>query len=234
MKVDIHSHLLPGVDDGAPHLDVSRRLLDSLSANGITHLALTPHFYPYNQSCERFLEKRKHSFERLMTLPEAEKFHFLLGAEVYLSSTLFNTQNLSSLCYQGTEYMLVEPKYEKTFTKELELKLRRLIADYGITPVIAHIDRYPYLLSNEALLEKLRGEGCLFQANLSSFASFFKRKKLLNLSRKGLLDFLGEDVHSSCLLGEEREKIFRKIRKKEENLIDFIDENAKRLLFSKA
>jgi len=232
MKVDIHSHILPGVDDGAQNLDVTRRILSSLEENGVTHLALTPHFYPYNQSSEQFLEKRAEAFDKLLTLPEAESFCFTLGAEVYLSSTLFNTVDLSSLCYKGTDLMLVEPKYEKNFSKETKIRLRRLITDYGITPVIAHIDRYPFLMSDEKLLSELKEEGCMFQANLSSFSSYFFRKKLINFYRKGYLDFLGEDIHHKTLLKSEREKILEKIGKKEDELLFSMDEKAKALLFS--
>ena len=157
---------------------------------------------------------------------------FTLGAEVYLSSTLFNTVDLSSLCYKGTDLMLVEPKYEKNFSKETKIRLRRLITDYGITPVIAHIDRYPFLMSDEKLLSELKEEGCMFQANLSSFSSYFSRKKLINFYRKGYLDFLGEDIHHKALLKSEREKILEKISKKEDELLFSMDEKAKALLFS--
>ncbi len=231
MKFDIHSHILPGVDDGAPDLDTTRRILSSLAENGVTHLALTPHFYPYNQSSEQFLEKRNEAFEKLLTLPEAKNFSFTLGAEVYLSSTLFNTMDLSPLCYEGTELMLVEPKYERAFSKETGIRLRRLIADNGITPVIAHIDRYPFFMSDEKLLYRLKEEGCMFQANLSSFSSYFSRKKLINFYQKGYLDFLGEDIHHNCLLRNEREKILEKIRKKEDGLLFSANEKARALLF---
>lgn len=231
MTVDIHSHVLPGVDDGASDLDVTRRLLSSVIENGVTHLALTPHFYPYNQSLDRFLQNRNEAYEKLLSLPEAKKISFTLGAEVYLSSTLFNADDLSALCYEGTELMLVEPEYTRSFSKEMQIRLRRLITDYGITPVIAHIDRYPFFMSDEKLLDELKQEGCMFQANLSSFSSYFRRKKLINFYRKGYLDFLGEDIHDKTLLKEEREKILKKITKKEEKLLSSVERKAKELLF---
>lgn len=231
MKVDIHSHILPGVDDGAPDLDATRRILSSLAENGVTHLALTPHFYPYNQSLEQFLGKRNEAFERLLTLPEAKNFSFILGAEVYLTSTLFNANDLSPLCYEGTDLMLVEPKYERVFSRETGIRFRRLIADYGITPVIAHIDRYPFFMSDEKLLGKLKEEGCMFQANLSSFSSYFSRRKLIHFYRKGYIDFLGEDIHQKSLTKSEREKLLEKIRKKEEGLLFSANEKAKAFLF---
>ncbi|MBR4288816.1 MAG: hypothetical protein IKT50_05215 [Clostridia bacterium] len=231
MKVDIHSHILPGVDDGASDLDATRRLLSSAMENGVTHLALTPHFYPYNQSLDRFLQNRNEAFEKLLSLTEAKKISFALGAEVYLSSTLFNANDLSALCYEGTELMLVEPEYTRSFSKETQIRLRRLITDYGITPVIAHIDRYPFFMSDERLLDELKQEGCMFQANLSSFFSYFSRKKLINFYRKGYLDFLGEDIHDKTLMKGEREKLLEKIRKKEEKLLSSAEKKAKKLLF---
>lgn len=232
MKVDVHSHILPGVDDGAPDLSAAERALRSVVENGVTHLALTPHFYPYQESSGRFLEKRQAAYEKLLSLPEAKQLHFSLGAEVYLSSTLFNAEDLTALCYEGTDLMLVEPKYTKTFSKETGLRLLRLIGDYGITPVIAHIDRYPFFMSDEKLLCRLKEEGCMFQVNLSSFVSYFSRQRLISYYRKGYLDFLGEDIHSLGLNQVKRDKVLRKIRKKEEGLLSSADQKAKKLLFS--
>lgn len=232
MKVDIHSHLLPGVDDGAADLEETRGALSALLRGGVTHLALTPHFYPYRQSVSRFVEKRSRAMEQLLTLPEAEKMTLTQGAEVYLSSTLFNAEDLKPLCYEGTEYMLVEPEYSRTFTKETERRLKKIVCDYGITPVIAHINRYPFFLSDPALLARLKEMGCLFQVNISAFSSFFKRRKLFSLYREGFVDFLGGDVHSKAPTEKETASLLSRIEKKEPKLVQEADERALGLLFS--
>ena len=73
--------------------------------------------------------------------------------------------------------------------------------------------------------------GCEFQVNLSSFLSFFQRKRAIRFFDHGFLDYLGEDVHSQVLFGEERKKVLEKIRKKRETLLSRANENAISNLF---
>jgi len=222
------------MDDGARSAAETRRLLAALNENGVTHLALTPHYYPSEESRERFLARRARAVEELLVLPEAKKIHFTVGAEVYLAGTLFNSEEFLPLCYSGTKCMLVEPEYTTTFTETTRRRIFRLISDYGITPVIAHIDRYPFLYRNQKLLQELRREGCLFQVNLNSLDSFFKRKVICRLFREGLVDFLGEDVHHKVLSGKDREKIIRRLSACEPCLISTVNDRAQELIFSGA
>ncbi len=207
MRTDIHSHLLPGIDDGAADLAASRRGLSALTSVGITHLALTPHFYPMHTSFSHFLERREGAWQKLQTVPEAKNFVFSLGAEVYFTENLFNHHDLSSVCYRGTRLMLTELETKDHFTPVMEKNLICLIEDYGITPVLAHIERYPFL-HDRGLLSELRRMGCMFQLNLECFSSFLFRKKWIGLAETYVPVFLGQDVHHLPLTGKKREAIF--------------------------
>lgn len=231
MRADIHSHILPGIDDGAPDIKTTQALLSALQKEKVTHLALTPHYYPYKKSQEDFVEDRQKAYESLMALPEAQAFTFSLGAEVYLTETLFNYEDFSPFCYQGTNLMLTELEYTKTFTASSRRRLMRLIHDYSITPVLAHIERFPFL-RNLALLDELKRMGCLFQVNLTSFSSVFSRRRLCRYFAVGWIDFLGEDIHRTVLCGEERKNLFEHLSKRVPDLISVTDKNAMSLIFS--
>lgn len=213
MFADVHSHVLFGIDDGARDSKETRKLLVQLRQAGTTHLALTPHYYPYKKSIHSFVEKREQAFRAFMTLPEAQNFVFSLGAEVYLSETLLNNEDVLPLCYSGTRFMLTELEYSSYFTDAAKYRLLRLVEDFGVTPVLAHIDRYPFLWKNLELLKELKRMGCRFQVNLSALKGFFSRKQFIKLYENGFLDFLGEDVHRSVLLPEEKQVLLSGVEK---------------------
>lgn len=231
MFADVHSHLLYALDDGARSAEESRALLSRLHQNGVTHLALTPHYYPYRRSVSSFLQRRAEAFEAFSALPETKDFTFALGAEVYLSETLLNNEDLSVLCYGKTNLMLTETEYSSVFTDSTRFLLLRLTQDYGIRPVLAHIDRYPYLWRNEACLRDLEEMGCLFQINFSALTSYWKRRRALQLYRKGLVHFVGEDVHREVVSRSLREKVLNKMEQSCPDVGKRLAENARRLIF---
>lgn len=231
MFADIHSHLLPGIDDGASALRESAKLLREIRSRGVTHLGLTPHFYPYQKSLEAFLEQRRISFEKLFKLEEAKGFRFSLAAEVYLTEVLFNNEDLTPLCYEGTNFMLVELKDADSFSDSMRRTLRRLTQDHAIVPILAHIDRYPFLFQNTNLLIELRKMGCLFQVNFEVFSHFFKRHRAIRLYDLGLLDFIGEDIHHRIMPLEKKEKILSILKKRRPEMVKELCENAARALF---
>ena len=232
MFADIHSHLLPGIDDGAGSLKESAKILKQLRSCGLTHLALTPHYYPYRKSLSDFLRDRDLAYEKLSRLPEAKKFTFSLAAEVYLSEILLNNEDLTPLCYQGTRFMLTELKEAQSFTQSLRFLLLRLTQDYEIRPILAHIDRYPFLFRDTQLLYRLRDLGCLFQVNLEVFDRLFKRERALRLYDLGLVDFIGEDVHQKAQTPEKKKKVLAFLEKRRPGMVKKLCQNAEQTLFS--
>ena len=231
MFADVHSHVLFGLDDGAQSIEQTRQILREMHQSGITHLALTPHYYPYRRSIDSFVKRRNDSYQAIMKLPEAEKFVFTLGAEVYLSETLFNNSDLTPLCYEGTRYLLTELEYSSYFTDATKYRLLHLIEDFNVIPVLAHIDRYPFLWKDASLLEQLKKMGCCFQVNLSALQGYFSRRRAASLYELGLLDFLGEDAHRSTLPFAEKKKVLVRTEKMHKNLLKKISFEAKSRLF---
>jgi len=232
VRVDLHSHLLYGMDDGSRTAEESGRILSALKKIGVRRLALTPHFYTYEQSLESFAEKRKKRFEAFSSLSEAADFQLTLGAEVYLTRELFNYEDLSPLCFAGTDCMLVELEYgADRFYDSFWERLDRLEGEYHITPVLAHIDRYDFLVKDPALLRKLKKMGCLFQVNFPSFSPFFQGRRLMNLAKKGLVDFFGSDSHRTPPTPQDWEKWEKKVEKSVPGLLRTAERRAAELFF---
>ena len=177
------------------------------------------------------MQRRGDAFDRLLRLPEAEGFTLTLGAEVYLHESLLNNEDLVPLCYRNTRYMLTELEYDSYFTDAARYRLLRLIEDFGVVPVLAHINRYPFLWKNLSLLEELKKRGCCFQVNVTSLKSFFARKQAIKLYRNGFLDFLGEDVHRSAMTSEEKRKLFSALSKSQKDFLQRVSGEAKSRLF---
>lgn len=192
---DMHSHILPGIDDGSKNVNMSLKLINLLLKQGVKNICLTPHFYSNQESIEGFIEKRDEAFEVLRPyLPE--DVNVCLGAEVYVSNYMFNNKDLSILCYGKSKYMLTEFAYQSRFTGKSMDILVRLKENYGIIPVIPHIERYDNLFHNDKMLEELTNMGVIIQTNVYSFSGFFQKRRLCKLISNGLIHVLGTDAHS--------------------------------------
>ena len=193
---DMHNHILPGVDDGAKNIEDSLTLINKLRRAGVSHICLTPHFYTHKESLKDFLKRRNIAFAELSSYVSYDvTLH--LGAEVYVTKYLFsNEEDLKSVCYNGTKYMLTEFPYSSTFEGESMVFINKLLNNYGITPVLAHIERYPYLLKHPDVVEELIDMGVIIQSNACSFAEFPLKLKLTKMLKKGYIHIIGSDAHS--------------------------------------
>lgn len=195
MKIDLHTHILPKLDDGSTSESMSMEMLDHLRRQQVDAVVLTPHYYSHQLSISDFVEKRRVSVERLLQVGAFEQNKLYIGAEVYLSDYLFNNRDLSPLYINGTRTMLVEFPYNKKIDDRMIDKVDRLISEYGITPVIAHVERYPSLIRSKKALDRLLSYGSVLQVNVSSFTTFGKRR-LISLVKNGYIGALGTDAHN--------------------------------------
>lgn len=196
LSCDMHSHILPNMDDGAKSIDESVLLLNSLKDQGVNNICLTPHFYTHKESCDNFLRRRQECFELLKPfVPEG--MTVTLGAEVFLTDFFFHNEFNPNLCYSGTKFLLVELNYDCTFTDGDGFDyLEKLLERYGVIPVIAHIERYRNLFKNNGLLYELKQMGVMYQINAVSFNDRSLCRRLIKLMKNGYIDFIGTDAHS--------------------------------------
>ncbi len=193
--VDIHTHILPGIDDGANDAKEAAAMLAALQRQKIGAVVLTPHYDSTTMGLETFLERRARSYAHLTeTLPENISLPLVLGSETFLSSSLFNCTDITPLCIGG-RYLLVELPYSTHFTPLVCQRLMKISYAYGVYPILAHVERYPDLLQHPKVLESLVEDGLLTQINVSSWSAFRMRRCLQKLIKRGLVHFLGSDCH---------------------------------------
>lgn len=194
-NVDIHSHLLPQIDDGSQSLKESIEIIKKFKLLGYTKLITTPHiisdFYPNN---------REIITEKLLLVQEQLKLENIdivleAGAEYYVDMPFLALIEEGELMTFMGNYVLFETSYtEKPII--LEPVISSLIKK-GYIPVLAHPERYQYLHHNLELYKTLKAQGVLFQVNAKSLYDKSKSPykiaiKLINL---GLVDFIGSDAH---------------------------------------
>ena len=109
--VDLHCHILPGIDDGAKTTDISLEMLRLQKEQDVKKIAFTPHLKLDETTYEDFLKSREGSRKTLFSLPEYKEItdglEIKTGAEVYFSLGILN-YDLEPLCYEGTDYILIE------------------------------------------------------------------------------------------------------------------------------
>lgn len=193
--IDIHSHVLPDMDDGARDTAESYKLLDLLKAQGITEVVLTPHFYPEHERLERFIKRRKQAYEKIKEYP----MEFKLASETFLTEALFSNESIEPLCVEDTSYLLLELPFDKVWGFNVFQMIERVIGQYGVQPIVAHIERYDAIRdwrNRKKNLGKLRDMGCLLQVNIGSIVDKRTRRASLKLVKKGWADFAGSDCHN--------------------------------------
>ncbi len=214
---DIHSHVLPGIDDGARNLEEAKALLFQLADEGVTRQVLTPHFYTERESLESFLRRREAAWQALLTLPGMQghvsdsgkpwasydtdglrhAMRIELAAEVAYSSKMFSYPNLDSLCFGDEPYLLLEMPFTKHWDSHLLQRIEHLELGYDCQLVIAHVERYPatdYGRDTDVLGE-LREIGCLLQMNATSLFEKRTKRVALKLLQGGWIDRLASDCH---------------------------------------
>ena len=192
---DLHTHVLPHLDDGAKDEATARALLQAEVEQGVKNIVLTPHFYGKRHSPAQFLEKRNKIFEKIKAdIPQ--NLQVRLGAEVHFTG--INVPKYSELCklaIEGTKYILLELPFTSKWTYELTSILAEFVEETEYTPIIAHVERYHEVLKNPALVTDFVEMGCLIQVNAEAFINALSRKFAFALMRHGLVHCLGSDTH---------------------------------------
>lgn len=189
--VEVHCHLLPGVDDGVQELDQSVEILKWMSNVGFEHICLTPHImtdWPKNNY--NFLNEKLKAFKA--HVPSGMSVS--LAAEYMLDSDFEARMQEPVLTYDG-KHLLVETSYMAA-TPNMKQLLYNLQVK-GFIPIFAHPERYVYLNTRE--LMSLKEDGLLFQLNLMSLCGAYgsiAQKKAEFLLKQGAYDFVGTDTHS--------------------------------------
>jgi len=198
---DLHTHILPGIDDGAKTVEESLQLLRTEQAQGVDTVVLTPHFYRDRENPKRFLQRRREAVialgSRILELPEEERSalpNLFLGAEVAWWPTLAEWDELPELCIGETRNLLLELPFSP-WNEKLVDQLHELYGRTGITPVIAHLERYLKLQKPE-YIEEILSLGFPVQISADALLRPLARGRALKLLRQGGACIVASDCHN--------------------------------------
>lgn len=234
MVIDFHSHILPAIDDGSRHVDMSIEMLKAAKEQQVDVMLASPHFYASSDRIDHFLKKRKEAFELLLeriqdteskegiTLPKV-----IPAAEIAYFKGISRADHLDSLMIGDSDYMLVEMPYSP-WDEHMVKEVCHLAEERHI--VLAHMDRYMKGYG-KGLFDRLLNSRAYVQINAESFESFGTSRKVLKLFKEGKAHVLGSDCHSLHRrppnLAVGRNAIETKLGSE---YLKKIDETAKRLL----
>lgn len=192
--IDVHTHVLPHMDDGSRSVAESLAMLEESAGQGITGIVATPHFYAWENSPEEFLERRTACAEKLYStlrpgLPEVR-----LGAEVCYFEGMSRAEGLEALRIEGTKLLLLEMPF-CPWSQRVLREVWELQAKLDLTVALAHAERY--LRWEGAKIWSTLGDlGVLIQCNAGFLLNWRTRRKALGLLRSGRIHMLGSDCHN--------------------------------------
>lgn len=195
--LDLHSHILPGIDDGAKTVEESLKLLQQMKEQGITTVVATPHFYPGSMNFEDFIAARSSAADKLLlSLKNNSDIKIIFGAEVLYFEGIGNVEDIKMLTLAGSKYLLLELMGLKKIDDRVIKDIINLKDNLGIIPIIAHIERYCRYKGYKRLLELAENGDALCQINATyTFSSVYKRA-VKNLLKSGLVHFVASDCHN--------------------------------------
>lgn len=191
--VDIHSHILPGIDDGAKTVEDTQYLLEEMKYLGFTKCITTPHTMSnvWDNTPET-IENALRKVKSIATLP----FEIQAASEYLLNESVIAKAKNKELLNLKNNFVLVELSYLNAPIQLYDFLYQLQLSGYHV--VLAHPERYSYFHSNKKEYQKLKKAGCLFQLNLLSTVGYYGKEvaDIANyLLKKDLYDFTGSDIH---------------------------------------
>lgn len=233
--IDIHCHVMPEVDDGSKSLKETIKMFKNAKRSGITDMILTPHYIRETKYCfnndtkERLLEILQEAIRR-----EELDLNIYLGNEAYIDMELpelVESGEVATLA--GSQYLLIELPvgFEDKSAGDVIFNLKKM----GITPIIAHPERYEYIQERPGEIIKYLDLGCLLQGDyLSLFGKYGKKaaKTLKLLLKNDKITFLASDIHHEYhdyKLKDAQKKVKHIVRSKEK-VEELFTKNSQKIL----
>lgn len=196
--IDMHSHIINGIDDGSKSIEMTINMLKKAEQSGTTDIIATPHFMrgrfevEYNEVLKKVEELKEISRENNIDI------NIYAGQEVYYSRNLLEYYNdkiigtINNSKYMLIELPMLEFNIEEVINTIYELQIR------GITPIIAHPERYKPFIKKPSMINALIKEGMLFQLNAGSIAGDFGKdvkKTATKYLEYNIYSVVGSDAH---------------------------------------
>ena len=194
--IDVHCHMLPGIDDGSKDVAMSLEMISRSVEQGVEGIIFTPHFYADMNSPETFLRKRDkalHELEdNLGSLPKVPVY--TTGAEVHYFRGMSRSKDIERLCIGKSDYMLIEMPFRNWQPNMID-EIEEISLVLGLRVIIAHIERY-FDQDKKLVNRLLENPNLLIQCNAEFFIEKSTYSKAVRLLKTRRIDLLGSDSHN--------------------------------------
>lgn len=192
--IDLHTHVLPSLDDGSGSVEESVKLLEMLAAQGVKKVFATPHFLADRDTPASFFERRARAYESLLSVDPKACENLFLGAEVAYFQGISRMSALSDMRLGKTKLLLLEMPQER-WSDYTVRELSALACSGSIRPVLAHVERCMQYQPTSVFRSLLDG-GIIMQANASFFIRPATSRKALKLYKRGMIHAVASDCHN--------------------------------------
>lgn len=196
--VDIHNHILPGIDDGAKTVDESLELIKAFSEFGCQKFIATPHImHNYYENDPDTIEASLQELKNALIKNDLKNVSIRASAEHMIDSNFENILENNKIMPLNKSYLLVEMSYLQA-SINFDVAIQK-VASNRLFPILAHPERYIFLHNRIKQYRKYKEQGILFQLNFLSLTNFYGkevRKTAFKLLEEDLIDFIATDVHN--------------------------------------
>ena len=197
--IDLHTHILPQMDDGSQNAPMSVQMLKQLQEQGVEWVCATSHYYAHQECVEQFLQRRREAVfelgEALIEKNVGELPAVRLGAEVAYFPGISQCPELEQLCLGGTRTLLLELSYTQWTPQQVE-DVASLSLDYGYQVILAHPERFSHMRSYWRDMERMMSLPIGLQINADSLLHWGSRKLALELLKNTSRPLLASDCHN--------------------------------------
>lgn len=215
--IDMHSHCLPGIDDGARTVEEAVHMLEEAWKNGTDRLVATPHCRVYDEAeIDDAVRQRDEAYNTLskeLRMRKSDAPIIRKGFEVYLDADITQLSNYRKLCIGQSDYMLVELPFARWDAYTIERI--RVLKEKGITPIIAHPERYSGFYGN--IDQILSEKGIVCQVNAGSFFDFKRFRAVKKILKNCRTCVIGSDMHDEKIRVSQIHKAVEKMGRKRIN-----------------
>lgn len=231
--VDIHSHLIWGIDDGSESKEMTINMLKQAKEGGTKKLVLTPHYLLGYYEVPIIKVKEKAKEISLLAKYNEIDIEIYCGQEVYFNRKILeNFENKIIGTINESRYMLIEFNM-RNFSVEEVIEILYELQLKGIVPIIAHPERYIKFMKSPSLINEFVEEGFLFQLNIGSITGDFGKevKKTAELFLKNkIYSFLGSDAHRDEKRNPNMSKGIEILKEMDNNYFNYLRDSSERLL----
>lgn len=235
--IDVHSHLIPAVDDGSRSIEETMQMIKEAKEAGFTDIILTSHYLSnYYETEANVLRLWTEQLQKVIN-QEQININLYPGNEVYICENIDELIKNDIICRMAnSKYLLMElpMSTEIRYLKSVIFTLESM----NIVPIIAHPERYSFIQKDPEKALELKEQGCLLQCNFASLIGLYGKdaqKAIKILLKNDYVDFLGSDCHKPYTIYKEMDSIIKKLKKviPEEKLYELTEENPRKILENK-